>query len=277
MFAKHLPPSAGLPRVLVLAPAAAAELAGLIQMVLAAPGADEWPAGPFDAIAGPAAPEQLAALGQRLRRGGRLILTHAAAPEALLEALTAAGLIHCLVEAQGPVCLYRGERPPAGTTIERHQTLAQTGLPATITSDQHLPPTPLQALPLTDYQLPHTTYPDLPTPFIFLLISRTPNKPDWKLTPGEPVTWRAATLVPAAGAPPVLLGFSALVKAVAYMQGAVMARRLAGVNKVGKFPAEAMQAWPLPLALNLDFAAVSALDAGPPFEVDPRSAITGDE
>ena len=98
MFAKHLPPSAGLPRVLVLAPAAAGELAGLIQMVVATPGADDWPAGPFDAIAGPGAPEQLAALGRRLRPGGRLILTHPAAPEALLAALTAAELIHCLVE-----------------------------------------------------------------------------------------------------------------------------------------------------------------------------------
>ena len=186
MFAKHLPPSAGLPRVLVLAPAAAAELAGLVQMVIAAPGADDWPTGPFDAIAGPAAPEQLAALGRRLRPGGRLILTHAAAPEALLAALTAAGLIHCLVDPHGPLCLYRGERPPEGSTVERHQALAGADSSATPPNYQHLPPTPLRALPIT-------SFPDLRTPYIFLLISRTPNKPDWKLVPGEPVTWRAAT------------------------------------------------------------------------------------
>ncbi len=270
MFARHLPPSAGLPRVLVLAPAAAAELVGLIQMVLAAPGADDWPAGPFDAIAGPAAPEQLLALGQRLRPGGRLILTHAAAPEALLEALAAAGLIHCLVEPHERVSLYRGERPPAGTPLERHQALAQADPQPSIPTSPLPTLAPEAAAGVTNYQ-------DLPTPFIFLLIQRTPNKPAWKLAPGEPVIWRAATLIPTAGAPPVLLGFSSLVKAVAYMQGAVMARRLAGVNKVGKFPAEAMQAWPLPLALNADFAAVSVLEAGPPFEVDPRTAITGDE
>ena len=286
MFARHLPPSAGLPRVLVLAPAAAAELAGLIQMVLAAPSADDWPAGPFDAIAGPAAPEQLPALGQRLRPGGRLILTHAAAPEALLAAMTAAGLIHCLVEPHGPVSLYRGERPPAGTTLERHQALAQADWQPTIPTSQIPTFAPDAAAGVTNYQIPTlapdavagvTAYLELPTPFIFLLIQRTPNKPAWKLAPGEPVTWRAATLISTAGAPPVLLGFSSLVKAVAYMQGAVMARQLAGVNKVGKFPAQAMRAWPLPLALNADFAAVSVLEAGPPFEVDPRTAITGDE
>src|SRR5258706_15403642 len=80
VFAKHLPPSAGLPRVLVLGPAAAAELAGLVQMVVAAPGADDWPAGPFVSISGPPAPDQLLVLIQRLRPGGRLILSHIAEP-----------------------------------------------------------------------------------------------------------------------------------------------------------------------------------------------------
>jgi len=271
MFAKHLPPSAGLPRVLVLGPAAAAELAGQVQLIVATPGADDWPAGPFDAIAGPAAPDQIAALSQRLRPGGRLILSYKAEPAALLAALTAAGLIHCLVEPQSSTCLYRGERPPAGSAVERHQALAAADMAA---ADMPAADTPA-AFPAG--RLPLATYPELRTPYIFLLISRAPNKPAWKLAAGERVTWRAATLLPAAGAPPVLLGFSALVKAVAYMQGAVMARRLAGVNKVGKFPAEAMQGWPLPLALNPDFAAVSALEPGPLFAVDPQTAITGDE
>ena len=91
------------------------------------------------------------------------------------------------------------------------------------------------------------------------------------------MAWRAATLLPAAGAQPVLLAFSSLVKAVAYMQGAVMAQRLVGVNKVGKFPAAAMQAWPLPLALNPNFEQARELEAGPLFEVEAQTAITGDE
>jgi hypothetical protein len=260
VFAKHLPPSAGLPRVLALDQAAAAELAGLAEITpSAAPG--EWPAGPFDAVVGPAAPEQLEALSSRLRPGGRLILADAAAPAALLTALTQAGLIHCLVEPQGAVTLYRGERPPAGSSIERHTQLAAS-IPTTAA---------FNASPgMTDAAA-------INTPFVFLLVSRTPNKPAWKLEPGEFVAWRAATLIPAAGAQPVLLAFSSLVKAVAFLQGAVLARRLAGVNKVGKFRAEASQTWPLPLTLNPDFDQVRDLEAGPLFDLDPHTAITGDE
>jgi hypothetical protein len=260
VFAKHLPPSAGVPRVLALDAPAAAELAAQAQITLAH-NPDDLPAGLFDAIAGPAAPEQLAALSNRLRPGGRLILTHVAEPEALLAALTKVGLIHCLVEPHGPSSLYRGERPPEGSPTERLQTLA------TANSSGSAP----------NYHLPITNYLDLKTPFIFLLVIQTPNKPAWKLSPGERVEWRAATLLTAADAPPVLLGFSSLVKAVAYMQGAVMAQRLAGVNKVGKFPASAAQGWPLPLALNPEFERVRDLQAGPLCEVDPQIAVTGDE
>src|SRR5579859_7298634 len=174
LFPKHLPPSAGLPRVLALDAQTAAELAGLAEMTVAL-GLDEWPAGPFDAIAGPAAPEQLAALSQRLRPGGRLILTHEAAPETLLAALTAAGLIHCLVEPQGPLSLYRGERPPEGSSLERTRTLAA-----------NRPAGAAPALPITSPEA-------LTGPYVFLLIRQTPNKPAWKLAPGEPVTWQAAT------------------------------------------------------------------------------------
>jgi hypothetical protein len=258
VFARHLPPSAGLPRVLALDGPAAAELATLAEVTQAASPA-VWPAGPFDAIAGPAAPEHLAALNQRLRPGGRLILTHTAAPETLLAALTAAGLIHCLVEPQPATTLYRGERPPTGSPVERHQILVNPQLPG------------------TDYHLPITNYDDLKTPYVFLLIQQTPNKPAWKLAPGEPVTWQAATVLPAATESAVLLGFSALVKAVAYMQSAVKAGRHVGVNKVGKFPAAAMLGWPLPLALNPSFEQVAALEPGPWLAVEAHSALTGEE
>jgi hypothetical protein len=75
----------------------------------------------------------------------------------------------------------------------------------------------------------------------------------------------------------VLLMFSSLLKAVAFMQAAILAGAIAGVNKVGKFPAEAARGWPLPLTLNPTFEAVSGLAAGPALAVDPRTAITGDE
>lgn len=242
MFAKHLPPSAGRPRVLALDAPAATELAGLAEVVrgdLAA-----LPAGPFDAVAGEAGPFHLAALLAGLRPGGRLILASSGAPEALLAALTAAGLIHCLVEAHGPVCLYRGERPPEGGSLARQQALASVALT---------------------------------TPHVFLLVTQTPNKPAWKLTPDEAITWHAATVLDPATGAPTLLAFSALVKAVAYMQQAILAGGGPRVNKVGKFPAAAAAGWPLPYVLNPDFEALRRLPAGPPLNVDPQRAITGEE
>lgn len=84
-------------------------------------------------------------------------------------------------------------------------------------------------------------------------------------------------MVPAAGGQPVLLVFSSLVKAVAYMQGAGLAHQSEGVNKIGKFPAAVAQAWVLPLTLNPEFALVRDLPPGPAFEVDSQTAVRGDE
>ncbi len=242
MFAKHLPPSAGRPRVLALGRDAAATLAEAGEITpgdLAA-----LPVGPFDAVAGEAGPFHVAALAGRLRPGGRLILLAAGAPEALLAALTEAGLIHCLVEAHGAVCLYRGERPPTGDSLARQQALAQV---------------------------------EIKTPYVFLLVEQTPNKPAWKLAPDEPITWQAATVRDPATGAPTLLAFSALVKAVAYMQQAIRAGTGPRVNKVGKYPAEAAAGWPLPYVLNPEFENLKVAPAGPPLTVDPQRAITGEE
>jgi hypothetical protein len=221
--------------------------------------------GAFDAVAGPQAPapEELAALGRQLRPGGRLILTHTGPVEDLLAALAATGFIHCLAEPYGAVNLYRGERPPQGSSLERLQTLSSA--PDAAPANR----TPLE-LPITDGR-------SISSPYLFLLITQTPNKPAWKLTPGERLEWRALTALDPSNAAPVLLAFSSLVKAVAFMQSAILARAIAGVNKVGKFPASAAQAWALPLAVNPDFEAVRHLVLGAPFEVDSGAAVMGDE
>jgi hypothetical protein len=246
MLAQHLPPSPGRPRVLALDPATAAELAEAADVSREA---GDAPPGPYDAIAGRrlAATEDVRRLAARLRPGGRLILAAQAPPEALLAALTGAGLIHCLVERAGDLTLYRGERPPeAASTLERARQLAAVAPGA-----------------------------QPPPRFIFLLVTQSPNKPAWTLAPGEPVEWRAATVAAADG--PRLLAFSSLVKAVAYMQPAVLAGALHGVNKVAKFPAGAAAAWPLPLLLNPHFDDLRGLAAGPPLPVDPQAALTGEE
>ena len=261
VFARHLPPSAGLPRVLALEPQTAAELGDLAEVTLAS--ADAQPAAVrYDAIAGRAAPDGLAKLAQQLRPGGRLILAHAGQAEALLGALLEAGLIHCLVEPAGETTLYRGERPPEGSPLERVQAAAG---PAD------------EAGPASRGALALTGADGLKTPYVFLLVAQSPNKPAWKLAPDEPVTWRAVTLLPPSGGGTVLLAFSSLLKAVAFMQKAVLAGAMAGVNKIGKFPAQAARGWPLPLALNPSFEAVSGLEPGPAIELDPRAAVTGEE
>ena len=248
MYAKHLPPSAGLPRVLALDAAAAAELSDRAEVVSAELG--RLPEGLFDAAAGEAGPFHLPALQARLRPGGRLILSSAGTAEGLLAALTEAGLIHCLVEENDLGWLYRGERPPEGNPLARQQALAGQ------------PPPPGA---------------EIKTPHVFLLVNQTPNKPAWKLTADEVIVWEAATVRDPATGAPALLAFSALVKAVAYMQQAIRAGTGPRINKVGKFPATAAAGWPLPYLLNPDFAALQAAPAGPPLRVDPQRAITGEE
>jgi hypothetical protein len=244
LFAKHLPPSAGQPRVLALDPDAAAELAEAAVVSAVTADGGEMPPGPFDAVAGRAGPEQAAALAGRLRPGGRLILAAEGDPEALLAALTGAGLIHCLVEPRGGGWMYRGERAPQGSSTKRLQALAA---------------------------------PDVPTPYVFLLVTQTPNRPAWRLAADEKVEWRAATVLDSETGQPALLAFSALVKAVAFMQPAILAGAWAGINKVGKFPAEAARKWGLPLAWNPAFEAVRGAAAGPMVAVDAAGAVTGDE
>ena len=256
MYARHLPPSAGLPRALALDAEAAADLAPVAEVVHAPP-AGPLPAGPFDAVAGKAAPARVPDLLARLRPGGRLILAaEAPAPGALLRALTEAGCLHCLVETAGALTLYRGERPPAGTPLERTQALAEAEAAASA-----LQPSAV----------------DFKSPFVFLLVTQSPNKPAWKLRPDEKVDWRAATVLDPATGAPALLAFSALVKAVAYLQAAILAGAAPGVNKVGKFPAAAAAGWGMPLLYNPAFETVHGWPAGPSCAVDRTQAITGDE
>jgi hypothetical protein len=238
VFAKHLPPSAGLPRVLVLDEASQPELPTEIEIVLEGEEAD--------AIVGCVPPHNLERWFRRLRPGGRLILAYAAPAEELLAALTAAGFIHCLVEPlENGLTLYRGEKPPLNSSTERLNSLTN------------------------NFQ---TT-----SPFIFLLIQQNPNKPAWKLEPDELLEWRAACVRDVPTQQPTLLAFSSLVKAVAFMQKAVLAQWLVGINKVGKFKSQVAQTWPLPLTLNPEFETVQAWAIESPVSVDPQAAITGDE
>ncbi len=95
--------------------------------------------------------------------------------------------------------------------------------------------------------------------------------------PEEKLTWQAATVLDAQTNLPNLLGFSSLVRAVNFMQPAVLAGKFKGINKVGKFAATIAQTWGMPLLLNPDFDDLREAAPGMMFEVEPQAAITGEE
>lgn len=247
MFAKHLPPSAALPVVLAL-DSQAEQACDPERVTLAA--AD---AGDVDAILAYHWPEPLPALHDRLRPGGRLILilsdttTDLAEGVTRLDALQAGGFIHCLIESQpegGWLC--RGERPPAEQVATRLLTLAAGG--ALVDASPRV-----------------------------VLIRQTPNKPVWRLQPDERLVWEAATVIDPVTGAPALLVFSSLIKAVAFMQPAVLTGFLVDINKTARFAADRIAAWELPVILNPTFEAWRGARLGPPLALDPALALASEE
>ena len=88
---------------------------------------------------------------------------------------------------------------------------------------------------------------------------------------------RVATVIDPAASQPALLAFSSLVKAVAFMQAAILAKWIGGVNKVGKFRGEAARTWALPFLLNPKFDDLRSAALGPAYQVDLETAILGKE
>jgi hypothetical protein len=244
MFTRHLPPSANQPRILVLDAQAAASFPPEVKTHLPPQ------SGVFDAVVGYVRPDptldNLEAWYQQLRPSGRLILAAQAEPKSLLEALRQGGFIHCLVESQPDGwILYRGERPPDGVTLAE----------------------------LSEGEDGRA----LEAPFFFIPVTQTPNKPVWRLEPDEKIVWQAPTRLDPASGQPNLLVFSSLLRAVAFMQRAVLANTVQGINKVGKFPNALVKGWGQSFLLNPTFHVVRGLVPGPSVDVDPQVAITGDE
>jgi hypothetical protein len=192
-----------------------------------------------------------------LRPGGRLVMvaSDGQPDEALVERLESAGYVRILVEpaVDGEGVLLRGEKAHAtADTLERIQAVA--GQDAAQTE-------------LSDFK----------GRYVHLLIRQTPNKPVWKLKPGESIEWAAVALESNNGSDePILLAFSSLPNAVGFMQPAVMNGSLTGINKVGKFSRETAQTWTQPVALNppVDILSESETVFVP---VDVDSAETPDE
>lgn len=208
-------------------------------------------AGPFDAIIGYVEPDltldSLETFFHWLRPGGRLILAAQADPRTLLEALVQAGYSHCLVEPQSEAwTLYRGERP---------------GMPG------------LAALAA----LPSGNGSGLHTPFCYIPVEQTPNRPAWRLAPGEKIEWRAPTVLDSGSGQARLLVFSSLVRAVAFMQKAVLADTIRGINKVGKYRSAQVAGWQRPFLVNPTFHDVRNRARGPAVVLEPGAAQAPDE
>lgn len=251
VMAKHLPPSGAALRLVDVDGQAAAVLADLRpDLDIQTPALADWQpaASSVDAVTAFAV-KPTDALFQTacdaLRPGGRLILIDpdGQSEEAQVQRLAAAGLTRILVEPAlaGAGVLLRGEKPhTAARTVERIRQVADADT--------------------------------LPGRYVHLLVRQMPNKPVWALRPDEAITWQAAALATPDG--PVLLAFSSLPKAVAFMQPAVMQGWISDINKVAKFSKALAADWSL--TVNPDFASLAG-QVVTLVTVDPALAEAPDE
>lgn len=189
-----------------------------------------------------------------LRPGGRLIMLQSggSVSESQARILRAMGYTRILVEPalDGLGVLQRGEKPHRmADTGQRIRSVART--------DGDL-------LDLEQYA----------GRYLHLLIQQRPNKPVWKLSRDETVTWRAAALDN--GARQALLAFSSLPKAIGFMQPAVLNGLIRDVNKVGKFSRVTAQSWTWDVVLNPTLVSIHG-NSLTTVQIDPASAEAPDE
>ncbi len=189
-----------------------------------------------------------------LREGGRFIALHSrgTVSEAHLRQLRDHGYVRILVEPALDELgvLIRGEKPHAtADTMARIQSVAGADADG-------LDPSQFSGR------------------YIHLLIQQRPNKPVWKLEPGEIIAWRAAAIK--GDSKPALLGFSSLPKAVGLMQPAVLAGFIKDVNKVGKFSKKTASACEWRIILNPALESLSD-EALTWIDIDPALAEAPDE
>ena len=110
--------------------------------------------------------------------------------------------------------------------------------------------------------------------YIHLLIQQRPNKPVWKLEPGERISWRAVAIEQDSSR--ALLAFSSLPKAVGFMQPVVLAGVIHDINKVGKFSLATVQAWDWDIILNPCSDAIAG-ESLTTIDIDPALAEVPDE
>ncbi|NDJ86260.1 MAG: hypothetical protein GYB66_10270 [Chloroflexi bacterium] len=210
-------------------------------------------------------PDFLARAWHALRSGGRLILfTRLGQEDSLREAashLQNAGFSRILTEhsTDGLAILSRGEKPypEAVTPTERlAQNVPYSAAPQVI-----------QAAGLAK----------LRGRYIYLLVRQRPEGPAWRIQPHE-IEWEAITAC-RDGTEAALIAFSSLPRAVRFMQNAVVANAIQGVNKIPKFRKDVAGEWSLSILLDPnweDFIAEKRVFERT-IKVDPDSAEAPDE
>lgn len=205
--------------------------------------------------------KQLQQLRHCLRPGGRIIVfdQQHSSPEDAANQLTTAGYGRILAERLPDGILYRGEQPYEGnlSTLERVSIVASQS-------------SAYQLIAVADIDAMQGRY-------VQVLVSQTPNKPSWRLADGEIVIWHMATIESTTHGQ-LVLAFTALPKAVALMQQAVLKGLLPDIHKIVKFKKATAATWDMPLLLNPTVDIMLALASKTDFtEVDPTTAERPDE
>lgn len=190
----------------------------------------------------------------RLRPGGRAIFLlpgEARSLPDLAAILAEAGFTRILAEPVlgGAFTLARGE--PRSTVLDRPAEARAPG--ADLTSAR----------------------PDQPLPrYLHLLVHQEPPARGWEQPGAASISWEAMTVRDRTNAQPVLLGFSSLVRAVAFMKSAVLESAIPNINKLPRYRGETVAGWGLPVMVNPTFEVLCAdtqYEFGtPPLRVDPR-------
>lgn len=247
LIAKHLPPSVDRVRICPLDAAArdwaAALAAGHFVGVVDAGECDATLASRLESI------EPL-----NLRPGGRAIFLLSNEPRSLVElaaVLRQAGFTRILTEPvlDGAFILARGE-PASHTSLDRNAEVAALGKAVIVVP--------------AGGQLPR---------YLHLLVHQEPPKRGWEQIDPASITWDAITAHNRVTSQTVLIGFSSLVKAVAFMKPAVLAGAIPDINRLPRYRGETVSGWRVPILLNPTFEALKAdprftLDA-PALRIDP--------
>ncbi|MEQ8672293.1 MAG: hypothetical protein RLP44_00945 [Aggregatilineales bacterium] len=265
--AKHLPPSASQLRLLDINGEAGEVLRNLRDDLEIIPASgdvtlwDDLPAESMDAVIAfdyVLNDDFLEAVHTVMRAGGRLIVVNSrgevsSAPGTKLEESGYTRiLVETAVECPLPTgVLMRGEKPHhTADTLERIQQVAQHDG---------------DVLDLATFK----------GRYVHLLVTQTPNKPVWTLQEGEPIHWEALAVTDEHGSHNAL-AFSSLPKAVGFMQPAVLAGHISGINKVAKFSKETAASWTFPIMLNPPSDVLATMSTTT-ITIDPATAEKADE